>query len=129
MNSMNVNFAVKFISCRDTFFLHHFFFTKRQNLRSVRFPYHLECAELSKLPNCTLLYTLQTHDTLENVIQYVPENVVINGDDIIPGVSEDASEGLLTTEINDEIKSLLVSILFNLLVASQQNIVSHTFTL
>ena len=56
--------------------------------------FFLENSRLLKLVNCAMSYTLQTHDALEKVIQFVPENVVVNGDDVIPGIVEDASEGL-----------------------------------
>ena len=35
-----------------------------------------------------MLYTLQSHVALESVIQYIPENSVVSGDDIVPGVDE-----------------------------------------
>lgn len=35
-----------------------------------------------------MLYTLQTHAALESVLQYIPENSVVSGDDIVPGVDE-----------------------------------------
>ena len=35
-----------------------------------------------------MLYFLQTHEQLETVLPYVPANVPISGDDIIPGVEE-----------------------------------------
>lgn len=37
---------------------------------------------------CMMLYYLQTHEQLETVLSYVPPNVPISGDDIIPGVEE-----------------------------------------
>ena len=37
---------------------------------------------------CMMLYVLQTHEQLETVLSYVPANVPISGDDIIPGVDE-----------------------------------------
>ena len=37
---------------------------------------------------CMMLYILQTNEQLETVLSYVPANVPISGDDIIPGVDE-----------------------------------------
>jgi len=41
---------------------------------------------------CILYYTLQTHEQMENVLSYIPENVPISGDDIIPGIEESTEE-------------------------------------
>nr|XP_047134263.1 nephrocystin-4 [Hydra vulgaris] len=50
-----------------------------------------ECSLLKKKPG-EFNYTLQTHQKLYEVSHLVPFNVVLSGDDIIPGVSEDISE-------------------------------------
>ena len=52
-----------------------------------------EFPQLSKVGRCSLTYTLQTHEELIKVKHYVPENTVVSGDDIIPGVDENAEEG------------------------------------
>lgn len=48
----------------------------------------LEFQLLRKINMCMMLYVLQTHEQLETVLSYVPANVPISGDDIIPGVDE-----------------------------------------
>ena len=48
---------------------------------------------LNKVGGCFLVYSLQTHEALESVSHVVPHNVVVNGDDIIPGIVEEGEEG------------------------------------
>ena len=47
-----------------------------------------EFSGLQAIDSCGLTYTLQSHFALEDVIHLLPENVLISGDDRIPGVSE-----------------------------------------
>ena len=47
---------------------------------------------MEAIGKCALTYTLQTHESLNKVKKYVPDNVVLSGDDIIPGVDENADE-------------------------------------
>ena len=48
---------------------------------------------LTKVSGCFLVYSLQTHEALESVSHVVPHNVVVNGDDIVPGIVEEGEEG------------------------------------
>ncbi len=48
----------------------------------------LEFHALVPIPDCSIIYTLQSHTALEDVVHLIPENVFISGDDRIPGVSE-----------------------------------------
>ena len=48
----------------------------------------LEYAGLQPIPDCGITYSLQSHFALEDALHLIPENVLISGDDRIPGVSE-----------------------------------------
>lgn len=50
--------------------------------------FFIEFQQLRKVNMCMMLYFLQTHEQLETVLPYIPANVPISGDDIIPGVEE-----------------------------------------
>ena len=54
---------------------------------------YLEMSLLTKVSGCFLVYSLQTHEALESVSHVVPHNVVVNGDDIVPGIVEEGEEG------------------------------------
>ena len=48
----------------------------------------IEFAGLQLVNECGLTYTLQSHFALEEVMHLIPQNVLISGDDRIPGISE-----------------------------------------
>eukprot|EP00112_Aurelia_sp_Birch-Aquarium-sp1_P012360 Seg26.6 transcript_id=Seg26.6/GoldUCD/mRNA.D3Y31 product=Nephrocystin-4 protein_id=Seg26.6/GoldUCD/D3Y31 len=57
-----------------------------------------EYAGLQPIADCGITYSLQSHFALEEVLHLIPENVLISGDDRIPGVSEvgaDSGGGLI----------------------------------
>ena len=47
---------------------------------------------LQPIEDCGINYSLQSHFALEEVLHLMPENVVLSGDDRIPGVSEIGAE-------------------------------------
>lgn len=51
-----------------------------------------EYLHLKKLNNCTLHYTLQTHEVLEKIAFLLPESVFLSGDDFVPGVAEEGEQ-------------------------------------
>ena len=58
-----------------------------------------EFTGLQYINDCGLTYTLQSHFALENVLHLIPENVLISGDDQIPGVSEVGTDTGMQTEL------------------------------
>ena len=59
----------------------------------------LEFAGLQYINDCGLTYTLQSHFALENVLHLIPENVLISGDDQVPGISEVGIDTGMQTEL------------------------------
>ena len=70
----------------------------------------LEYSGLQPIADCGISYSLQSHFALEDVLHLIPENVLISGDDRIPGVSEvGADSGLSHASPNKSISALRVN--------------------
>ena len=48
----------------------------------------------AEIEACSLSYALQTHSVLEKVMHLIPQNAVLAGDDIVPGILETKSGGM-----------------------------------
>ena len=59
----------------------------------------LDFPGLQPFPGFQLLYNLSSHSSLERVVHLFPENVLIGGDDIVPGVREGPPDGELPCNI------------------------------
>lgn len=65
------------------------------------FVYFSEFIGLQKIQGCNLSYTLQSHFALEDVLHLIPENVLISGDDRVPGISEVGMElGMIGSDLH-----------------------------
>jgi hypothetical protein len=53
----------------------------------------LDFPGLGPIPGFQLLYQLSRHSSLEKVVHLFPENSLIGGDDIVPGVQEGPPDG------------------------------------
>ena len=60
----------------------------------------LDFPGLRPIPGFQLVYQLSRHSSLEKVVHLFPENVLIGGDDIVPGVREGPPDG----ELNENSK-------------------------
>lgn len=54
---------------------------------------HSEFPGLLAIPGCQLVYQLSRHSSLGNALHLFPENVLIGGDDIVPGIREGPPDG------------------------------------
>lgn len=59
----------------------------------------LDYIDNQRVDGCFVGYSLQSHPLLDKVLHLMPENVLIGGDDIVPGISESNVNGKTTMQL------------------------------
>jgi len=59
--------------------------------------FFLDYIDNQRIDGCFVSFSLQKHPLLDKVFHLMPENVLIGGDDIVPGISETNADGKVDT--------------------------------
>ena len=56
--------------------------------------------DLKTIPECNLVYSIGTHKAMYKVMSLLPENVIVGGNDFVPGLVDGQTPGRLNLEWN-----------------------------
>lgn len=67
---------------------------------------------LKPIPDCILHYTLSSHKAMLRVMNLLPENVIVGGNDIIPGLLDGGDPGNDIETLTQQIDAKLLNFPF-----------------